>query len=126
MAPRTVEEIVGDYFTVMQQACMTRKINPAKLHFSGDIVIVGPHKRTEGKTNVLKMYEQILVPNMHKIVIHHQFFDKSSSCTIFDVISMGPHETIPTAAWHKVKNGEIYEIQVFYDSAKWQKAKVAA
>lgn len=126
MSPRSVEEIVSDYYTAMQQACMTGKLSPAKLHFSGDIVIVDPNHRTEGRQEVLKMYEEKLLPNLERLVIHHQFFDKSSCCTIFDNITKMHREPVPTVAWIKVRNGEIYEVQVFYDSPKWHKNKVAA
>jgi hypothetical protein len=122
MSPRSPEEIVKDYYSCLQQACQTGVLNPAKLHFADDIIIVDPKKRYEGKPTVIKMYQDFLLPNVQRIVIQQQFTDKSSVCTIIDCITKNPHETISTVEWHKVKNGVIYEIHLFYDTEKWSKS----
>jgi hypothetical protein len=122
MSPRSPEEIVQDYYTSLQDACLVSRLNPAKLHFSDDIVLIGPNFRVEGKPFVIRSLEEQLIPRIEKLSIQRQFSDKNSVCTIFDCVTRGPQEKIPTVAWHKVKNGVIYEIQIFYDTAKWDKA----
>jgi hypothetical protein len=121
MSPRSVEEIVADYFTCLTQGCDTGKLNLAKLHFAEDILVVGAHKRIEGRANVLKYMQEKLIPHLQKIVINHRVFDKQTECTIVDFITKEAHETVPAAILHKVKDGVIYEIHFFYDSAKWAK-----
>lgn len=122
MSPRSTEEIVSDYFTTVQHAYDTGKLNPLKLHLADDIVVVTPSARAEGKTQVLKTFEETMIPTVEKIVIHKQFTDRSSACTIYDIITKNPHLTIPTVAWQKVRNGQIYEMHIFLDSALWGKA----
>lgn len=116
---RTVEEIAKDYYISLEQAFKVGKINPVKFHFADDIRIMGPNELVEGKSQVLKMYDEKFVPMMDKFVHNHQFFDRSSVCTILDCITKKPHITIPTVEWLKIKNGLIYEIHLFYDSKKW-------
>jgi hypothetical protein len=125
MSPRSIEEIVADFYTCIQQACQTGTLNPAKLHFSDDIVFEGPNGRVEGKSQVLKMIQEV-VSNLSKISIQRQFFDKGASCTIFEAAIKNPHALIPAAEWLNVKNGVIYEIRAFYDSAKWQRLRKSA
>jgi hypothetical protein len=122
MSPRSTEEIVNDYFTTLQNAYASGKLNPNKLHLAEDIVVFTPNGRAEGKTLVLKAYEEMLIPNIQKLVIHKQFSDRSSVCTIYDYVTKSPHLTIPAAAWYKVKDGLIYEMHIFFDPALWEKA----
>lgn len=119
MHPRTIEEIAKDYYIGLDQAFKVGKINPAKFHFADDIRIIGPMENIEGKSQVLKMFDEKFVPMVDKQIQHHQFCDRSSVCTILDCITKKPHVTIPAAEWLKIKNGVIYEIKLFYDSAKW-------
>lgn len=121
MSPRSIEEIVADYHTCLQQACLTGKINQMKLHFADDIAIVGPHHKLDGRVQVISKLEESL-SHIEKISIVHQFFDRSSACTIADYVTKKPHERIPHVSWHKVKNGMIYEIHNFYDTEDWKKA----
>ncbi len=116
---RTVEEIAKDYYIGLDQAFKVGKINPVKFHFADDIRIIGPMEQIEGKPQALKMLDEKFVPMVDKLIHNHQFYDRSSVCTLLDCVTKKPHITIPAAEWLKIKNGLIYEIHLFYDSAKW-------
>jgi len=118
---RTTEEIVKDYFKDLQQAFTSGKIHPIRLHLAEDIVITTPHTRIEGKANVLKNFEERLLPFVDKMNITKQYFDRSSACTIYDYVTKKPHITLPTVSWQKVKDGVIYEMHIFFDTAAWEK-----
>ncbi|HSW87202.1 MAG TPA: nuclear transport factor 2 family protein [Rhabdochlamydiaceae bacterium] len=118
MMSRSVEEIVQDYYTDMQQAFKTGKLNLNKLHLAEDILFLRPDKRFEGKQNVEKMLQELFVPSIKRYQIVHQFHDKTSSCYVIDCITK-KSVTIPTVEWLKVKDGKIYEIHHFFDPTLW-------
>jgi hypothetical protein len=126
MSPRSAEEIVADYYTGLEEAILTGKLNPHRMHFADDIIIHGAEGRIEGKAAAMKLLEEKLIPAFTKISIKHKFVDKSSVCTIVDCHAKHNHQIIPAADWHKVKNGVIYEMYVFSDSAKLVQAFNAA
>lgn len=121
MSPRSVEEIVADYYTGLQEAMLTGKLNPHRMHFADDIVIFGA-ERVEGKSAAMKLLEEKVIPAFTKISIQYKFVDKNSICTIVDCHTKHDHQIIPAADWHKVRNGMIYEMRVFADMSKLQQA----
>jgi len=118
---RTIEELVKDYYNEMQQAFKTGHINLNKLHFAENILVLGPNEKHEGKKNVEKMYNEMLLPYMTRFEILHHYFDHNSACTILDCVTKTPAGVVPTVEWMKFKDGKIYEIQLYYDGAKWKK-----
>ncbi len=121
MSPRSVEEIVADYFTAVSQGALTGQLNTARLHFADDIRIMGAHKEIQGKPQVFKYMQEKLIPHLEKVTIHHQLADKNTNCSIVTFVTKTPHEPVPAALYFRVKNGVIFEIQFFYDPERWAK-----
>ncbi|MFI5334604.1 MAG: nuclear transport factor 2 family protein [Chlamydiales bacterium] len=121
MSPRTTDEIVQEYFNDLQLAFDSGKVHPVRLHLAEDVVLVTPHNRIETKAKVLKNFEEKLLPNVDKMIILKHYSDRGSACTIYEYVTKAPHIKIPTVAWHKVKDGVIYEIHIYFDTALWDK-----
>jgi hypothetical protein len=118
MVLRSVEEIVKDYYTDIQEAFKTGKLNLNKLHLSEDVMFLGPGERFEGKQAVEKMLLEF-IPRIKRYEFVHQFYDRSSACAIIDCVTK-KSITIPSAEWIKVKEGKIYEVQIFFDPSLWK------
>jgi len=115
-------EIVKDYYAALQQAFQTGQLNPAKLHLSERVVVLGPGERFEGKKLVLEMLQNQLVPVVKRFEFIHQFEDKNTVCTILDCITKKNAQNIPCAELIQINDGLIKEIQIFYDRKQWEKA----
>ncbi len=130
MSPRSIEEIVADYYASLEAAFLTGKLNHAKLHFADDIVIMEPKERIEGKAQAIKMLEEKVVPFFSTISMQRQFADKGALCSIFDLHAKHQpkhnHPIVSVTHWHKVRNGMIYEMQAIYDTAQWKEAVKAS
>ena len=110
---RSTEEIIHDYYITLQDAAKSKILNAARLHLADDVVYIGPEGRVEGKHQLMKLFQDKLIPGLSKLSIQHQIFDKASGCTIFDWVNATPHTTHRFVEVHRVKNGVIYEIQRF-------------
>lgn len=119
---RTTEGIVKDYHNALKAAFETGHLHAEKLHLSPDAVILMPGNRFEGRSAVVDALARNFIPKIKKLDMIHEYYDRSTHCAIYDLVGKKSSHTVPTVEWVKVKDGLIYEIQLFYDTAQWSSA----
>ncbi len=116
MHPR---DIVTQYYTIMNQAFVSKSLAENKLPLADTITVTGPNEQVKGKEQVITMLKQFMVI-MNRFDFKKQFSDETGVCTMLECVTSTPAGSVPTVEWMEVKNGKIQAIHLYYDTAKWK------
>lgn len=117
MDVRTISQI---YYSELEKGFKTGALDVSKLHLAQNVSIIGPDERFEGKETVEKMF-QGFAGLVSSCEIKKRYFDVDSACTIINFVSKNGSHSVMTAEIITVKNGEIVQMDVIYDTKQWTK-----
>ena len=113
-----IKSIIDDYYSELQHAFITGKIDFKKLHLADNVQVIAPTESFVGKKTVENMFIAFITVVKH-FDIQRQYCDNESCCTVMDCVTKRSPYHIATIEWIKVVDDKITEIHPVYDTLAW-------